>query len=212
MKRIGLTQRVEMIERYGERRDCLDQKWTELLLAVGYLPIPLPNCVDSVSEYVETLQIGGVILTGGNDLCVVPEARSCAPERDRFEHSLLDYCSLNQIPVLGICRGLQLLVAHYGGELANIGGHVARRHRVHFEVGAPACFRDSTSVNSFHSFGVWRAPTSLVPFCRAEDGSIEGLVHSSLPQYGIMWHPEREQIFEAQDLQFIRAVFEGAIS
>ncbi len=42
MKKIGLTQRVEVVASYQERRDCLDQSWINLLLELGYTPIPLP--------------------------------------------------------------------------------------------------------------------------------------------------------------------------
>ena len=43
MKRIGITQRVEVIEAYGERRDCLDQRWQEVASALNCMLLPLPN-------------------------------------------------------------------------------------------------------------------------------------------------------------------------
>lgn len=51
MKRIGLTQRVQVVPDRGERRDCLDQNWTRLLLSLEMLPLPLVNKV----EYVDNL-------------------------------------------------------------------------------------------------------------------------------------------------------------
>ena len=51
MKRIGITQRVERIESYSETRDCLDQRWSDLVWQLGYIPIPLPNILP---EHVST--------------------------------------------------------------------------------------------------------------------------------------------------------------
>ena len=107
MKRIGLTQRVEVVTGYGERRDCLDQNWAVLLVSLGYCPVPLANCVQEVGPYVDELGLDGVILTGGNNLLEPEKGGAIAPERDRFEHMLLDVCASWRLPVLGVCRGAQ---------------------------------------------------------------------------------------------------------
>ena len=91
-KRIGLTQRVEVVPGYGERRDCLDQRWAGLMIGLGFCPIPLSNDVLDVPAYLEALQMDGVVLTGGNDLVEAAGSERTAPERDRFEHLLLDFC------------------------------------------------------------------------------------------------------------------------
>ena len=43
MKLLGITQRVDIANSYGERRDCLDQRWFELIYSLGLVPVPLPN-------------------------------------------------------------------------------------------------------------------------------------------------------------------------
>ena len=53
MLKIGLTQRAEVIQDRNERRDCLDQAWTSLLLENSYLPIPLPNRVKDVDALID---------------------------------------------------------------------------------------------------------------------------------------------------------------
>ena len=53
MKRIAITQRVEVKPSYGERRDVLDQKWVEFLLSTELWPIPVPNNLQSVREFIE---------------------------------------------------------------------------------------------------------------------------------------------------------------
>ena len=82
--KIGLTQRVQLVPDYGERRDCLDQRWTPLLEQAGLTAVPLANLSADVGAHVDALGLGGAILTGGNDLAEIAGARDPAPERDRY--------------------------------------------------------------------------------------------------------------------------------
>lgn len=209
MKRIGLTQRVEEIVEYGERRDCLDQQWTSLLVGMDYCPIPLANRVQIVGLYIATLALDGVMLTGGNDLCETGSEELLAPERDRFEHDLLDVCAELDLPVLGICRGLQLLNSHHGGGVSPLNNHVSRRHLIRYGGDSFVGGADLDEVNSFHGFGI--SESDLSPHMKAaawaEDGTIEALSHETLPHFGIMWHPERENPFRERDLSMIRRIF-----
>lgn len=209
MKRIGLTQRVDTVPDYGERRDCLDQRWAGLLLSLGYCPVPLANNVADVPLYIATLGLDGVILTGGNDLCEAEGGTDVAPERDRFEHRLLDLCESRQLPVLGVCRGLQLMNVHFGGRLQAVKGHVNHRHRVGLDARAFGGCQMSPQVNSYHGFAIGESGRSprLRPLARAEDGTVEAAAHVDLPHFGIMWHPEREESLAGHDLWIIRTAF-----
>jgi len=202
MMRIGLTQRVEIAAGRGERRDCLDQRWGRWLVSRGLVPIPLCNEVEDVASYVEALALDGVILTGGNDLGSLHGARDAAPERDRFERALLVAGSARRLPILGVCRGAQLLALFHRCRISPVSGHVASRHAVTRLVGEipsaaggvarrwPARFE----VNSYHSYTISPGgPGSrLVPLALADDGSVEAVGHVDLPQLGVLWHPERE--------------------
>ncbi|MBL6735443.1 MAG: gamma-glutamyl-gamma-aminobutyrate hydrolase family protein [Shewanellaceae bacterium] len=208
MKRIGLTQRVDVISDYGERRDALDQRWYDLLQTVGILPIPLPNIATSLVEtYLDTLNLDGIILTGGNTLACLNEAGSvAAPERDAFEHALIDVMSNQNRPILGVCRGMQILYVHFGGQLTPVADHVATRHPLnacHPAIDVPS------EVNSFHHWGI--ACTHLQPIWQplAQDelGYVELFRHQHQPMFGMMWHPEREADFNHLDLQFIERIF-----
>ncbi|MEW6280490.1 MAG: gamma-glutamyl-gamma-aminobutyrate hydrolase family protein [Candidatus Eremiobacterota bacterium] len=200
MKRIGLTQRVETVPDYAERRDCLDQRWTEVLFGLGYLPVPLPNREDLLPALLEELELTGVILTGGNDLACLAGTSNCAPERDATEHRLLDLCSQRGLPVLGVCRGAQLMCVHYRGGLRPIQGHKATRHEVHGEE-----HRDS--VNSFHVWGIHNAGPILKVLGRSPDDLVEAVRHPDLPQVGILWHPEREETLTRQDQALLEGLF-----
>ena len=154
MKRLGLTQRVQEIAEYGERRDCLDQRWSSLLGGLGYWPIPLANLVENVEAYVVTLGLDGVILTGGNDLCEAGSKGMLAPERDKFEHRLLDVFAELHLPVLGVCRGLQILNLHHGGGVSPVANHAARRHQMRYHSDSFLGKTAPDEVNSFHDFGI----------------------------------------------------------
>lgn len=209
MKRIGLTQRVEVLSGRNERRDCLDQSWAQLLLGLDMLPLPLLNKVENTESYLKELDLDGLILTGGNDLDILDEGNNKAPERDRFERLLINFfCSLN-LPVLGVCRGMQLIAVHYGSKLNSLDGHVTSRHKVTLDASTFKAWPESMDVNSYHQFGVENLSlnSSLKAIAWAEDGSIEALVHKELPVYGIMWHPEREHPWAETDLNMMRHIF-----
>lgn len=206
--RIGLTQNVVVLKDRNERRDCLDQAWTSLLIERGYLPIPLPNCVEDVDALVAELELSGVILTGGNDLSSIPDAATAAPERDRFETELLNVTAKRNLPVLGVCRGMHMMVYHYGGELHRVERHVARDHPVSILSPFAYWLGPREHVNSYHNFGVLKknlGPNLLVA-ALAEDRTVEAVCHAHLKQFAVMWHPER-QPKESRDSSLFDAVF-----
>lgn len=211
MIRVGLTQRVEVVSAYGERRDCLDQNWTRLLGCLGLVPVPLGNAVVDVAGYVDALSLAGVVLTGGNDLAHAEGACNPAPERDRFEADLLGLCRQRRLPVLGVCRGMQLINHYFDGELRLLPGHAGTRHRIRCRELPFAAAGDSITVGSYHDHGIPSdgLGSKLRPLAWAEDGSIEALADDSGLIHGIMWHPEREPGFADRDLRMLDAVFRG---
>lgn len=209
--RIGVSQRVEVIHSYGEHRDCLDQQWFRFLESLGYAPVPIPNSLSNVEGWVESMGIEGLILTGGNDLSSLPDASNASIERDETESALLTVARLRAWPVLGVCRGLQMMNVWLGGQLIPVSGHTAVRHPVNPVEVTDSCFRQYGEVNSFHNWGI--APDGLaddlVPQLLSSAGDIEAYTHNFLPWFGIMWHPEREAPFKEQDKQLINRIFRG---
>ena len=171
--KIGLTQRVDVLADRDERRDALDQAWAQVVLHAGFVPVPLPNQPGHAGRLVGALGLDGVIFTGGNDLADVPGATGVAPQRDAFERELLEHCSERRLPVLGVCRGMQFVVRHFGGRLAATEGHVRVPHPI---IPRPSNMPTlpRAEVNSFHRF-VARAehlPGELVVAGMAPDGSV----------------------------------------
>lgn len=195
MKLVAISQRVDQIADRDERRDALDQRLVEFLVAADYLPVPLPNVLgDGVSEWLTVIQPRAIVLSGGNDI------RLCLT-RDATERAMLVYAKNHRLPVLGICRGMQMMAYWLGVELKYVTGHIKSRHRLHGVI--------TGEVNSYHAFSLASCPEGFEVSARSEDGEIEAIRHRSLPWEGWMWHPEREEDFAAHDLQRIRVVFGG---
>ena len=206
---VGVTQRVDNVEAYNEIRDALDQKIIQLLNHAGFLPVPVPNTMINVDNakqsteqpmldnWLQVIQPSALVLSGGNDIgkCV---------ERDTTERYLLDWAKAKRLPVLGICRGLQMMVVWAGANLIKVEGHVRTRHFLDV-LNKNNVFPDS--VNSFHNLGLTSCPDGFQVLARSEDGVIEAIRHNELPWEGWMWHPEREAHFSPHDIRRLKVLF-----
>lgn len=206
--RVGLTQRVEDLPDRGERRDALDQQWAVLMDHAGLTPVPIPNLVGDPAGLVDALDLALLVLTGGNDLAYLPDASNPASERDATEARLIDHATNRGLPVLGACRGMQMMVSHAGGTLSRVRGHVRNPHAVSVLDARGWPLRDGRVVNSFHDWGVEPgALGALVALAVAPDGTVEAACHPELPQVCVMWHPERAPQ-DSIDLDLIHALLE----
>ena len=198
MQLVAITQRVDVPDHGGERRDALDQAWAPLLLELGFTAVPLPNRGEPAAALVERFGPAAVVLSGGNDL-------GTAPERDAFEAGLLDEARARALPLLGVCRGMQMTNAHLGGELTRVEGHVRAPHAV------LAGDEPFTEVNSFHNWGIDQAGLApeLEALLLAPDGTVEAARHRELPWTFVMWHPERDNQDPALQREIVAAALRG---
>jgi len=184
--RAVISQRVDVIDARGERRDALDQAWGATLDRLAGRPVmalALANRPDAAAALLDHWRPQWIVLSGGNDL-------GEAPERDRTEGLLLDYAAAHAVPVLAVCRGMQRMQQHLGGNLVRLAGHVRCSHVV--RPAASGALPELT-VNSYHQWGI-RADslaTGLQALYLHDDGSVEAARHRSLPWLAVMWHPER---------------------
>lgn len=199
---VAVTQRVEIIKRPGggvERRDALDQAWTMFLQAAGCMPAPIPNDPDVAVEMLRELPVDALVLTGGNDLVAYG---GDAPERDATEFALLAKAREWQLPVIGVCRGMQMIQQMFGVALERVEGHVADKQTISID-------GRSAEVNSFHKWGASGTAPSLEVWARAGDGVVKGVRHRSELITGIMWHPERTRPFAARDLVLFQKLLQS---
>jgi putative glutamine amidotransferase len=202
MKRILISQRLDVVPNRDESRDALDTRWAKILFELGFLPIPVCSELAGKSDYIKLLQPDGILLSGGNDL-------GQAFQRDQLETDLLNYAKDNKLPVLGVCRGMQMLNSYFGGGLVKVEGHVATEHLLE---GEWAKQRGYTNVNSYHNKAI--TPQTLAQgfnaLAMSTDDVVEAMQHTELPWLGIMWHPEREATIHKQDISLIQQLFSGS--
>jgi len=195
MKPVAVTQRVDLWPDRHESRDALDRNMTRWLSAAGYLAFPMPNALttpDEMRRWLDTLQPNGIVLSGGGDI----DDDAC---RSATEYEVLNFAERNATPLLGICRGMQLLAHSRTTGLKAVAGHVRTRHRLVGEIDGEA--------NSYHQLSIASCPEGFRTLAHSEDGEIEAIRHHVLPWEGWMWHPERESEFQQRDIARLKGLF-----
>jgi putative glutamine amidotransferase len=197
MKAVAVSQRVVVDAPHGTRRDCLDQVWARFLLGCGLLPIPVPNSVGAALEI--CANVDGIVLTGGNDLAAYG---GDAPDRDETETAMLDLAERRDLPVLGVCRGMQMIQHRFGTRLQPVHGHVAPQQFISID-------GKRVEVNSYHNFGTMEVYPPLTSWAIAEDGVIKAVKHTDRRMIGLMWHPERLHPFATDDVMLFSRFFDA---
>lgn len=196
------------------RRDAIGGlNYAEAVSRLGGLPTFLPNLEPELAEaYLEGAD--GLILAGGADADPKhfqqephPQLGLVDPERDAFEFALYRAAKARGLPVLGICRGIQMINVAEGGSLhqhlpavpstiqheqRNIDGSLS--HQVSLAPGsslARTFGAEAVRVNSYHHQAVDRPGAGLEPIAWSSDGIVEALEGSGAQfVLGVQWHPE----------------------
>ncbi|GAB7006435.1 gamma-glutamyl-gamma-aminobutyrate hydrolase family protein [Nocardioides sp. AN3] len=215
--RLSLIQGAD--ERYGDR--CVDTSMSDFATRIaeaGGVPVHLSYDTDPGAV---CAWLSGVVVTGGQDVhpacwggdpSVVRDVdprtdpRVHDRERDEYEVAVVRAALDRRIPVLGVCRGLQVLnvalggtlvadlspgpVHHLSEETAPTDGTVD--HLVSFEAGSIAAdlFGGDVVTNSWHHQAVDRSGAGVVVTGRTEDGVVEAIELPGRPVLGVQWHPE----------------------
>jgi putative glutamine amidotransferase len=211
-----------------------DFDYVEGVAAAGGAPVVLPPVVGRRAAEALLDGLDGLLLSGGSDLDPgyygeepVAELGVTIPERDAFEMALLEHALRRQIPIFGICRGMQVLNVALGGTLYQdlpsqmdhmvLLGHRQDTpkwqptHEVEVDGGskvAKIMGTDELKVNSYHHQGVKDLASGLVAVAYSPDGVIEAVESGDLSKrwmIGVQWHaeamrdagPEHQKLFEA---------------
>ncbi len=187
---VAFTMRETEEPAYPEVRDALARDWLVLCDQYDLRPLLIPNGLQHPEAMMRDFGVSALVLTGGNG----------TPMRDETERRLVDATRDMDIPILGVCHGLQFLNAYFGGtvcgDVASIEeGHVAHNHKIALQgLLHEAIGETGIEVNSFHNFGVTLdgLAGTLRLERQTEGGLVEAFVHPEEPILAIQWHPERE--------------------
>jgi putative glutamine amidotransferase len=220
--RIGLTASV-IPTRVGTRRTFLNEPYIAAVQNAGGVPLVVTPAHGgpALRDLFELLD--GLVLTGGED--VAPERYGeevlrpnveTVPERDALEFTLLEWALAEDLPVLAICRGIQVLNVGLGGTLyqdlatdhpatlghdQNLGELPRPRTEPHHPVlvRPGSCLADllgleEIEVNSLHHQGIKKLAGPLTPVAHAPDGLVEAVEPVDPARWaflvGVQWHPE----------------------
>lgn len=198
-RRIAITMRVSASE-HQELHDSISQGWDKFLAAA--LPeacwLPVPNLGEKATTVLENFGVDALILSGG-------ENWGAHPKRDSTEAALFQWALEQNIPIIGVCRGAQIINTLLGGTLTPTDGdgHVAVRHQLNLDGSA-------ISVNSYHRLVITEADLSpsLVQLTTADDRTVEAFIAPERNVVGILWHPERETVPQLHDMAIFRRIFQ----
>jgi gamma-glutamyl-gamma-aminobutyrate hydrolase PuuD len=205
--------------------DLLGTGYADAVLAAGGAPVLLPPLPDAVPAVLDA--VDGVVLAGGADLDPGlydaprdPATGAPRPDRDAAELAVAQACVERGLPLLAVCRGMQVLDVALGGTLCqhlpSIEGtsahrgadgeftertvHVAPQSRLAAVVGT------SLAVHCYHHQALDRIGEGLTPVAWSEDGVVEAVEHDG-PGFvlGVQSHPE-----ESEDRRLFSALVRAA--
>lgn len=203
---------------YGERGCELAPGYYESVLAAGGVPLVIPPStrVDGLVALLD--RVDGILFSGGADLNPlwvgeepIPQLGGVNPVRDEQELLLVRLAADRQIPMLGICRGMQVMAAALGGRVyqdtasqrptdaplllkhSQQAPRDEATHHIYIEEGTTLhrLFGTRLAVNSFHHQAVAEVGAGLRVSARAADGEIEAFESAERRSImGVQWHPE----------------------
>jgi putative glutamine amidotransferase len=207
---IGITTgRIAMADRII---DGTQHEYADRVTEAGGLAVLLPVRPSGSESPVLDL-VDGLVFTGGGDVDPhrygaeqAPESGGIDPERDETETALLEGARSRGLPVLAVCRGIQILNVSRGGTLIQHLPTVTAEPHLVIERRTEAVHsvridpesslrqilgRDRVATNSLHHQAIDRLGHHLVAVAWADDGIVEGVEDQDAGVTGLQWHPEQ---------------------
>lgn len=201
---------------YGDNNSKLAENYYKSVVAVGGVPVIIPVTDDLATIEAIVSRLDGILLSGGGDMHPryyneepIPENGTPDELRDRYDVSLIKSAVEYQLPVLGICRGMQVINTVFGGSLyqdINV-QYADKKPMCHSQNEERSITTQTASVvtdsllysivscntlpiNSIHHQAVKRIADGFRAVAFADDGICEAIESLYYPILGVQWHPE----------------------
>ena len=211
-KIIALSQNIK-INKYNEIEDCVNVRWTKFVEILNCIPFYIPTSnQEMIKYYFDTFQFDGVILTGGNDVYKNKKTENIISKlsetRNDVENEILKISLKKNIPILGVCRGMQFINTYLGGKLSMVENHSGNHKHIIINC-SKGKYEFPNKVNSFHNYAIPNNFNSVHTeiLAKDEENNIEAFCHFEKKVLGIMWHPEREEPFNNLDVNLAKEFF-----
>lgn len=197
-KLIGCSPRL--LTEDGVLKEFINQSYIDSLLEHNCNVIMLTLNNPGLEEVLDLCD--GFLITGGSD--IDPKyfgednlglSKNVKPDLDTIDKIIVEYATKTKKPLLGICRGHQAINVFLGGtlhqDIGNAHKSIANNHKVKSIKNDVLAFDEDLVVNSYHHQAVRDVAPNMKTIAYHEDGTIEAIVHDTLPIIGIQWHPEK---------------------
>lgn len=212
MKLIGITPRILMEDKV--EKQFVNTRYVTQLINRGFNTIMITTNNPNPEEIVKLCD--GFLITGGYD--IDPKyfnetneglSKNCSPALDILDKLIVEHARDTKKPLLGICRGHQAINTFLGGSLhQDIGTDHEKIKTDHFAKTTKnrlLNFDEEININSYHHQAINKVAPGLEVIATHADGTIEAVVHESLPIIGVQWHPE--MLPESKETKIIFDVF-----
>ena len=223
---VGISDTFPMVPKGDYPKVQVNVSYAEALSRAGHLPVVIPRCGSDEQFDAIVSRLDALVMTGGEDFDPALYGAKRSPKlgvvnapRDDFDLRLLAAARRRRLPVLGICRGCQLLNIAFGGTLwqdlpSEFPGKDIQHRKVHHPVQivpgsrlALAIGTTNTVVNSYHHQAAQKVAPGFRVTATAPDGVIEAIESEQYPAVGLQFHPEK--LFYSEDRPMFTRLFEN---
>lgn len=201
----------------------LRQEYTLAVSKAGGIPVIMPPLTDKseIKEWLETVKPKGILLSGGCDIeptiygaKPMPYNGRVSKQRDTYELLLTEVAVENRLPILGICRGIQIINVFFGGTLVqDMEAELGMTKEAHDQTKETSIgthkitvrpntktytllYKEKIFTNSHHHQCIKQLGKGLEITAKSDDGIIEAVENRNKKIIGVQFHPERMKEFD----------------